>query len=71
MQIHPTLHSEDAFRKLAALDAVGLSSNLAVMVTDNRKYKEVVALRGPEAQSLLNLLQAVRSSARSSSCAVD
>jgi len=28
------------------------------MVTDNRKYKEVVALRGPEAQSLLNLLQA-------------
>jgi len=58
VQIHPTLHSEAAFRKLAALDAVGLSSNLAVMVTDNRKYKEVVALHGPEAQSLLNLLQA-------------
>src|SRR5882762_10619485 len=29
------------------------------MVTDNSKFKDIVALRGPDAQSVLNLLQAV------------
>jgi hypothetical protein len=32
---------------------------MAVMVTDDIKYKEVLAQRGPGAQALLNLLQAV------------
>lgn len=45
------------------MDAIGLSTHLAVMVTDNKKRKEFLAFRGSGAQSLLNLLQAVRSCA--------
>jgi hypothetical protein len=53
------VHAEEAFHKLVAFDAIGLSFHLAIIVTDNSKYKEVLARRGPAAQSLLNLLQAV------------
>jgi hypothetical protein len=53
------VHAEEAFHKLAAFDAIGLSFHLAAVVTDNSKYKEVLARRGSAAQSLLNLLQTV------------
>jgi hypothetical protein len=57
------VHAEEAFRNLVAIDIRGLSSQLTAVVTDNNKYKEVLAQRGPKAQSLLNLLQAVCSCA--------
>jgi hypothetical protein len=46
---------------LLAHDDIGLFANLAVTVTDNGKYKQFLARRGPGAQVLLDLLQAVRS----------
>jgi hypothetical protein len=53
------LHSEADFQKLVAIDTIGLCDQLTVMVTDNNKFKEVLALRGTEAQDMLDLLQAV------------
>jgi hypothetical protein len=61
------VHAEEAFRNLVAIDISGLSSQLTAVVTDNNKYKEVLAQRDSKAQSLLNLLQAVCSCATYSS----
>ena len=47
---------------LLSLDVIGLCANLTILVIDSNKHKEVLARRGPGAQSLLDLLQAVRSS---------
>ncbi|KIM77961.1 hypothetical protein PILCRDRAFT_607034 [Piloderma croceum F 1598] len=53
-----TPHSEETFRKLVALDAVGICAHLKVWVTDDSKYQELLTLRGQMAQSMVNLLQA-------------
>jgi len=58
-QPNPTLHPEEAFHKLVALDTTGLCAHLTLMVTDSSKFKRVLAQRGAGARSLLNLLQAV------------
>jgi hypothetical protein len=60
------LHSEATFRKVVALDAIGICAHLTVCVTDDSKYQNLVTRRGQAAQSLVNLLQEVRSSALSS-----
>jgi hypothetical protein len=49
------------FSNLLSLDVIGLCANLTIIVIDSNKHKEVLARRGPGAQSLLDLLQAVRS----------
>ena len=58
----PDLHSDTLLTDLLMLDVLHLSALLAVMVTDDIKYKEIVDQRGSSAQILLNLLQAVRDS---------
>jgi hypothetical protein len=58
-QSYPNLHSESLLKNLLNLDVIGLCVHLTVIVTNDIKYKEVVARRGSGAQSLLNLLQAV------------
>ena len=55
----PQLHSKTILRQLLCLDATRLCAQLTVMVTDDIQYKQFVNLRGPTAQELLNLLQAV------------
>jgi hypothetical protein len=45
--------------KLLTLDDVRLSTQIAVMITNNVKYEQVINRNGPGAQALLNLLQAV------------
>lgn len=71
LQSNPTLHSEDVFFKLVALDAIGLCANLTVMVTDDTIYKQILNCRGSGAQALLNLLQAVCSWAICPLCSFD
>jgi hypothetical protein len=44
---------------LLALDDIGLSAHVALMVNNSAKYKQVLSRRGSSAQALLNLLQAV------------
>jgi hypothetical protein len=56
---HPELHSETVLEQLLSLDAIRLCAQLTIMVTDDSEYKQFVTLRGPTAQALLNLLQAV------------
>ena len=53
------LHSETVLGQLLALDTIRLCAQLTIMVTDDAQYKQFVNLRGPPAQALLNLLQAV------------
>lgn len=53
-----TLHSEETFRKLVALDAIGICAHLKVWVTDDNKYQDLLTQRDQIAQSLVNLLQA-------------
>lgn len=53
------LHSNGLFNKLLTLDVIRLSAYLTLTVTDDVKYKACMKLRGEEAQSLINLLQAV------------
>ena len=55
----PQLHSKTILRQLLCLDATRLCAQLTVMVTDDDQYRQLVALRGPPVQALLNLLQAV------------
>jgi hypothetical protein len=57
-QSRPELHSETVLGQLLSLDAVRLCAQLTIMVTDS-EYNQFVDLRGPPAQALLNLLQAV------------
>jgi len=52
-------HSEDVIRKLLSLDAIGLCARISTVIVDDSQCREALARRGPEAQSLLNLLQAV------------
>ena len=54
----PNSHSE-SLKKLLNVDVIGLCAHLAIIVTDGGKYKDVISRRGPDAQSLINLLQAV------------
>jgi hypothetical protein len=56
-QSDPPLHSEDSLRKLYTHDIMALCAHLTVVI--NNQYKKVVALHGLDAQSFLNLLQAV------------
>jgi hypothetical protein len=58
LQSQPDSHSETLFRKLLTIDVVRLSAYLTIAVTDENKFKEIVSLRGQEAQSVINLLQA-------------
>jgi len=55
----PPLHSEIILGQLLGLDAIRLCAQLTIMVTDDSQYQQLVNLRGPPAQALLNLLQAV------------
>jgi hypothetical protein len=55
----PELHSKTVLGQLLGLDAIRLCAQLTVMVTDDTQYKRLVDQRGPPAQALLNLLQAV------------
>jgi hypothetical protein len=57
--VRPELHSETILGQLLHLDAIRLCAQLTTMVTDDSQYKQVVAVQGPLAQTLLNLLQAV------------
>jgi len=50
------LHPTGTFGKLLTLDAITLSAHLTVIVVKDNK--ELLSRRGPEAQALLNLLQA-------------
>ena len=59
VQLHAGVHSGGLFAKLLALDVTGLCAHLTAFVTDRAKRKEIVSLRGPAAQALLDLLQAV------------
>jgi hypothetical protein len=52
-------HSKDVIRKLLLLDTISLSAHITTVVVDNSRCREALARRGSEAQSLLNLLQAV------------
>jgi hypothetical protein len=54
-----TLHPDEEFDKLFAIDVIGFCAQLSVMVTDNSTYKEVLSQHDSAAQSILNLLQAV------------
>jgi len=54
----PELHCEIVLGQLLSFDAIRLCVQLTVMVTDDTRYKQLVDLRGPKAQVLLNLLQA-------------
>jgi len=53
------LHPESVLKNILTLDDIGLSAHLAVIISDDFKYKEVLDLRGSGAQALLNILQAV------------
>jgi hypothetical protein len=48
-----------SLHELLSLDTIRLCAQLTIMVTDDTQYKQFVNLRGPPAQALLNLLQAV------------
>ena len=61
VQLHPDVQSGSLFAKLLTIDVTGLCTHLTAFVIDSSKRKEIVELRGPAAQALLNLLQAVRS----------
>lgn len=52
-------HSEDVIRKLLLLDTISLSAHITTIVIDGNRCRDALARRGPEAQSLLNLFQAV------------
>jgi predicted RNA-binding protein YlqC (UPF0109 family) len=58
-QANLKLHPESLFRKLLTLDDIRLSTQMALMVNDNDKYKQIIDRNGPGAQAILNLLQAV------------
>lgn len=53
------MHPGSTTRKIVALDVIGLSAHLAIVVTEDDLYKQFYARRGPAAQALLDLLQAV------------
>jgi hypothetical protein len=61
VQLHPDVQSDGLFAKLLTIDVTGLCAHLTAFVIDGSKRKEIVDLRGPAAQALLDLLQAVRS----------
>jgi len=58
LQRHPDLHSENILTKLLTLGDTTLCARMAVFVTNNNEYRQILARRGPAAQALLNLLQA-------------
>lgn len=60
LQRHPDLHSESILVELLTLDDIALCARLAVSVTNKNEYGQILGRRGPAAQALLNLLQAVR-----------
>jgi len=60
------LHSEETFHNLVTLDKIAVYAHLTVWVTDDSKYQHLLTQRGQVAQSLVNLLQEVRSFALSS-----
>ena len=53
------LHSESTFQELLSLDVIGLYAHLTVTVMDDNMSRKMLALRGPGAQTLLDLLQTV------------
>jgi len=53
------LHSENLLQRLLNLDSIGPLVHLTVVVGDDTKCKSVLARRGPGAQALLNIIQAV------------
>jgi hypothetical protein len=55
----PEFQPESSLGLLLILDAIRLCAQLTVMVADDNQYKKMMALRGPAAQNILNLLQAV------------
>jgi len=59
VQPDPYSHPESLLRKLLTLDDIGLSTQVALLLDDKAKYKQVLGQCGPSAQALLNLLQAV------------
>jgi hypothetical protein len=58
-QQHLDLHPKSVLTKLLTLDDMALCSRVSLMITDNEQYAQVLRLRGPTAQAILNLLQAV------------
>jgi hypothetical protein len=44
---------------LLTYDVIGLAAHLTNLVTDKKRYEILIARRGADAQSLLDLLQAV------------
>jgi hypothetical protein len=54
-------HTERTFEELFAYDIVGLAAHLANIIIDDDQNNNLMARRYAEAQSLLDLLQAVRS----------
>lgn len=50
----------DKLQKILSLDTVCICAQLMDILNSSDKYRALLALRGEEAQSLLDLIQAVR-----------
>jgi hypothetical protein len=62
---------EDLFEKLLFLDSIALSANIDALVADENTCEELVETKGPGAQSLINLLHAVRLPVVCTPCYID
>jgi hypothetical protein len=51
---------EDPLKKLLILDSIALLANVEVLIIDEDIHEELVETKGPGAQSLVDLLHAVR-----------
>ena len=51
---------QDLLQKLLVLDSVALSANIEALIADENACQDLVETRGAGAQSLVNLLHAVR-----------
>lgn len=56
-QLKPGLQTMRTFEKLVALDVVNFSTQLAILLMDNGRYKSLIARRDEAAQAFLNVLR--------------
>ena len=59
---------EDLLNKLLVLDSIALSANVEAIITDEDTYEDLVGTTGAGAQTLINLLHAVRLRVVCTSC---
>jgi len=61
--LHPhSCDDNEELKNLLSLDIIAVCAQLLIVVKDNAEYRALVSRQGQEAQSLLNLLQAVSTS---------